>query len=73
VGALALETAARSERPIVGRFHMRLFEPGGPTLEDRVLGVWEDLQAHSQADCPVCGEQDQLAADGCSVCGSCLR
>ncbi|QEC48035.1 hypothetical protein FSW04_10940 [Baekduia soli] len=29
---------------------------GGPTLNDLVVGVWEDLAAHRTAACPACGE-----------------
>ena len=47
----------------------RLFEPQGLTLEDVVLGAWEDLVAGSPAECPVCGGQ-MRAAGGCTSCGS---
>jgi hypothetical protein len=47
----------------------RLFEPGGVTLEDVVLGVWADLVADGRAECPVCG--GSISADGgCPGCGS---
>ena len=29
---------------------------GGSTLDDLIVGVWEDLTAHHAAACPVCGE-----------------
>jgi hypothetical protein len=48
---------------------MRLFEPHGLTLEDRVLGAWEDLVAGGPAECPVCGGS-MRAASGCQSCGS---
>jgi tRNA(Ile2) C34 agmatinyltransferase TiaS len=48
---------------------MRLFRPHGLTLEDRVLGAWEDLVAGGPAECPVCGGS-MRAAGGCSDCGS---
>ena len=47
----------------------RLFEPGGLTLEDVVLGAWEDLVAEGRAECPVCGGAVSMR-DGCSGCGS---
>jgi hypothetical protein len=48
---------------------MRLFEPKGLTLEDTILGAWEDLTAGSPAECPVCGGQMRVAG-GCGDCGS---
>ncbi len=43
-------------------------EPPGSTLEDVVLGAWEDLAARGRAECPVCrGEIEQR---GCASCGS---
>ena len=47
----------------------RLFEPTGQTLEDAILGVWEDLVAGGRAGCPVCGGALH-AAVGCECCGS---
>ena len=32
---------------------------GGPTLDDVVSGVWEELTAHAVVECPVC--QGELA------------
>jgi tRNA(Ile2) C34 agmatinyltransferase TiaS len=51
------------------RSAMRLFEPHGLTLEDTILGAWEDLVAGSPAECPVCGGR-MRAAGGCDSCGS---
>ncbi|MEK6276948.1 MAG: hypothetical protein AABM29_02915 [Actinomycetota bacterium] len=48
---------------------MRLFEPGGSTLEDVILGAWEDLAAGGPAECPVCGGR-MRPAGGCDDCGS---
>ena len=48
---------------------MRLFESRGLTLEDVVLGAWEDLVAGSPAECPVCGGSLR-AAGGCKSCGA---
>ncbi len=47
----------------------RLFEPQGLTLEDLILGAWEDLVAGSPAECPVCGGKLRAAA-GCGSCGA---
>jgi hypothetical protein len=46
-------------------------EPSGLTLEELVLGAWEDLATHGRAECPVCRED--LAAAGCPSCGSALN
>jgi hypothetical protein len=47
----------------------RLFEPKGLTLEDMILGAWEDLVAGSPAECPVCGGKMRVAS-GCDSCGA---
>ena len=47
----------------------RLFESGGPTLEDVVLGAWEELVADGRAECPVCGGAMSMLG-GCPECGS---
>ena len=46
----------------------RLFEPSGSTLEDLILGAWEDLVAGSPAECPVC--RARMRIHGCPDCGS---
>ncbi len=46
-----------------------LFEPSRVTLEDFILGVWEDLRLEGRADCPVCGVAE-LHRGGCASCGS---
>ena len=51
------------------RSAMRLFEPHGLTLEDIVLGAWEDLLAGGPAECPVCGGKMRSPAP-CGDCGS---
>jgi hypothetical protein len=56
-------------QPGAERSALRLFEPSGSTLEDVVLGAWEDLVAGGPAECPVCGGRMRAAA-GCSDCGS---
>jgi hypothetical protein len=47
----------------------RLFEPRGRTLEDVILGAWEDLAAGRRAECPVCGGSMSMLG-GCDGCGS---
>jgi hypothetical protein len=44
------------------------FEPAGSTLEDVILGAWEDLALHRRAECPVCGSE--LVPAGCESCGA---
>jgi hypothetical protein len=51
------------------RSAMRLFESDGLTLEDLVLGAWEDLVAGGPAECPVCGGSMRTAG-GCGSCGA---
>ncbi len=46
----------------------KLFEPAGSTLEDIVLGAWEDLAARGSAECIVC--HAELGPAGCNTCGS---
>jgi hypothetical protein len=56
--------------PTAERSAPRLFEPAGGhevSLEDSILGIWEDLVATARAECPVCG--GHLGRD--SACGSC--
>ena len=44
---------------------------GQATLEDLVLGAWEDLAAEGRAVCPVCRDSMAPSADGgCRGCGS---
>jgi hypothetical protein len=50
-------------------FGSRLFQPAGSTLEDLVLGAWEDLLAGNSAECPVCRGRMRMAG-GCESCGS---
>jgi hypothetical protein len=49
---------------------------GRRTLDDVIVGVWEDLLAHHAAACPVCGDQmhpryGSGAAPVGGRCGSC--
>jgi DnaJ-class molecular chaperone len=73
VTALAVETAApgaTAGRTQGGGVTKRLFEPSEVTLEDSILGVWEALEAHGRAECPVC--HGELERGGCATCGSSL-
>ena len=54
---------APAERPAE-----RLFEPHGTTLEDAILGLWDDLVAGRDAECPVCG--GSISMIECADCGS---
>ena len=69
MGAVATETPRLEARQLTGRSAQRLFEPSGSTLEDRILGVWEDLTAGGPAECPVCRSRMRMAS-GCEGCGS---
>ena len=46
----------------------RLFEPSRSTLEEEILGAWEDLRLAGRAACPVCA--GELESGGCATCGS---
>jgi hypothetical protein len=52
----------------LARSAAQLFEPSGSTLEDRILGAWEDLTAFGRTECPVC--RGELELSGCTRCGS---
>jgi hypothetical protein len=69
VAAAVATEAALAERPPTEAPAPRLFEPGGSTLEDIVLGVWEDLATIGRAECPVCGGS-MGRASGCESCGA---
>ena len=49
-------------------FGERLFDPSGLTLEDVILGAWEDLASSGRAECPVC--RGRLRVTSCRSCGS---
>ena len=67
--AVATETRDRASTESQPERSTRLFEPGGPTLEDVVLGAWEELVADGRAECPVCGSAMSLLT-GCEGCGA---
>jgi hypothetical protein len=64
---LVTSGTAVAERPPARVPSARLFEPGGVTLEDVVIALWEELVAEGRAECPVCGGSITAAAE----CGSC--
>jgi len=66
--AVATETGAVIRRPELARSAQRLFESSGSTLEDRILGAWEDLDAAGRTECPIC--TGELEPSGCARCGS---
>lgn len=68
--ALATETIGAAAAGRAYREHSagRLFESSGSTLEDAILGAWEDLALRGRAECPVCA--GELEAAGCNACGS---
>jgi hypothetical protein len=47
----------------------QMFEPGAPTLDERISIAWSALVTKGRAECPVCTEPTR-AAEPCSVCGS---
>jgi hypothetical protein len=69
-GALATRerAAAGAERGSAEPRITRLFDPHGPTLEDRVVASWDELAAGGCTECPVCG--GSMSAAGCESCGS---
>jgi hypothetical protein len=69
VVATDVERPAGSAAPRSDATRERLFEPGGPTLEDVVLGAWDELVADGRAECPVCGSAMSLLT-GCEGCGA---
>jgi hypothetical protein len=69
VAATATHDPALGEQPAPEDAAERLFEPGGTTLEDLVLGAWDELVVKGRAECPVCGDS-MSAADGCWSCGA---
>jgi len=66
--ALATETAAPEAGLEIRNPGHRLFEPSGSTLEDSILGAWEDLVVNGRTACPVCA--GELEPGGCASCGS---
>jgi hypothetical protein len=69
VVATDVERPAGSAAPRSDATRERLFEPGGQTLEDVVLGAWEELVADGRAECPACGGAMTMLS-GCKECGA---
>jgi hypothetical protein len=61
-------STAIGEQPLAEHLAPRLFEASGSTLEELILGAWEDLALRGRAECPVCG--GELEPAGCEACGS---
>jgi hypothetical protein len=57
--------AARAVEPSADR----LFEPKGPTLEDRIVAAWDELTASGRVSCPLC-DSEMSRTRGCETCGS---
>ena len=71
MSAVAESPARFHDPPATARPAPRLIEPPGGevSLEDSILGVWEDLTRRGDAGCPVCGGLMHASA-GCESCGS---
>ncbi len=69
MSAVAAGAATAIRRPALAQEAQRLSESAGSTLEDTILGAWEDLATRGRARCPVCSGE-VLTADGCEDCGS---
>jgi hypothetical protein len=67
--AVATAAADAIRRPDLAETAQRLFESKGSTLEEIILGAWEDLSTRGRARCPVC-RGEVLSAAGCEGCGS---
>jgi tRNA(Ile2) C34 agmatinyltransferase TiaS len=71
----AVATATREDRLTSPESSVRrgslqaLFESGDVTLEEAILGIWEDLAERGRATCPVCGGHLR-SAGGCDSCGT---
>ncbi len=72
MSAVATSPVRVDDPPATARPPCRLFEPPGGevSLEESILGVWEDLTRTGEAGCPVCGGRIHRAA--CAGCGSTL-
>ena len=47
----------------------RMFEPGAPTLDERISSLWSGLVSEGTCECPVCALR-MRAAEPCAGCGS---
>jgi hypothetical protein len=68
--AISERAVLRERAPIEGAAD-RLFEPraGSLSLEDLILGTWDELIVSGSATCPVCRRRMERTA-GCASCGS---
>ncbi len=74
MAALATRQDLAAERPAAGEaprqvLHRPCSSRVASTLEDSILGVWDELVAEGNAACPVCGDS-MSAAGGCEACGA---
>ena len=71
MSAVATKPAGAPLAPGADLAGSRLFEPAGGelSLEDAILGTWDELERQSEAGCPVCGGRITLA-HGCEGCGA---
>jgi hypothetical protein len=65
VAPVATRAPALDERATADR----LFEPGGVSLEDSILRIWDELVNEGRTACPVCGGS-MTPAGGCEDCRS---
>jgi hypothetical protein len=71
MSAVAIREAPATQRDVAAAEPAtpRLFEPKGPTLEDRIVAAWDELTVAGRVTCPVCsGEMSRTG--GCESCGS---
>jgi hypothetical protein len=67
------ERALPGERAATEGRARRLFEPrtGSQSLEDLIVGTWDELTLSGSAACPVCRRRLERTS-GCASCGSAL-
>ena len=72
MSATATTERARAGSGVAGTgADQRLFEPraGSVSLEDLIVGTWDELVGSGSAGCPVCRGRMRRAL-GCESCGS---
>jgi len=47
----------------------QMFDPGAPTLDERISSTWAGLVSSGSAECPVCASRVR-AGQPCAGCGS---
>jgi hypothetical protein len=67
------ERALPRDRVATERRAPQLFEPrtGSLSLEDLIVGTWDELTLSGSAACPVCRRRMERTS-GCASCGSSL-